>query len=733
MLLLAVWHNASAQADAIAPIVIPAGARVGLVLSGGGARGLAHAGVIRVLEAQGIRPVVITGTSIGSIIGALYASGYSADDIIHVSRTMDWREALSDASPRTHQLYPFRQLEAGMTAELRMSITRQGIAFPRGAIEGQHLLQVLGDLFQRDGRALRIENLPVRFAAVATDLETGNAVVLDRGELAQAVRASMSVPGALAPVERDGKLLVDGGISDNMPVDIARRLGADFIIAVDVSTPLLTRTELDSIIAVTDQLSNFMVRFNTAEQHKQALQQGVVVVPDLEGIGSAAFDRADDIIAAGERAAAALFGATDTAADAQPEAPDAQRPLPVIGFVRVVNDSPVSDEVVRNQIHQPLGQPLDRARLEDDLSRLYGLDYFSVVRYHLVRDHGENGIEVVARARENGNNWLKLGLELSDNFRGDNDFGLATSLRAAGLNRYGGTAHGHLKIGTSPEFDARFLQPLDAALRYFVEPALGARSGVIDLYIDDVQQEPLASYRKTDYWASLSGGRLLWQEVAEIRAGVERLRGELDFRNGLDIIGEQTDASGYDDGFYFVSVGWDTLDDLGFPSQGARWSLKREQHDTGIEASSNFARHVADFTLATHLGRNVLLLEADAAISHSDEASFVELPYIGGFLELSGLPPRSRFGRHRALVRTVYYHRVTNNRALPIDVPVFVGASLEKGNVWLDRDNMSWRDAITAGSVFVGAKTPLGPAYLSIGATNQGNRSVSIFLGQRFR
>ncbi|MGE0372592.1 MAG: patatin-like phospholipase family protein, partial [Gammaproteobacteria bacterium] len=528
-------------------VEIPADARVGLVLSGGGARGLAHVGVIRVLESQGIRPAVITGTSMGSVIGALYASGRTADEIERIARGMDWRQALSDASPRSHQPYTFRELEAGMTTDLRMSITRRGIAFPRGVVEGQHLYQLLGSLFEEHGRALSFSELPIRFAAVAADLETGDQVILDQGDVATAVRASMSIPGAIAPVERDGRMLVDGGIANNMPVDVAREMGADFIIAVDVTTPLRTRDELDSIFSVAGQITGLLVRRNTIEQGKGLHSGDVLIVPELQGYGSAAFEQADAIIEAGAAAAADVLGADHAvpAAGAGDGSVAETSTAPVIGFVRVVNDSPVSDRVVRSLIRQPLGRPLDRVQLEDDIIRLYGLDYFSLVHYRIVDEGGSQGIEVICIARSSGNNWLKLGLELADDFKGSSEFGLSASLRSAGLNRYGGTAFWRAQLGTTPEAEFRFLQPLDSGLRYFIEPGLGYRASVFDVYLDDIQEQPLSRYRKSDRWAALSAGRLLWRERAEIRLGVIREWGSLDFRGGVDLDDLGADTSDY--------------------------------------------------------------------------------------------------------------------------------------------------------------------------------------------
>ena len=721
--------------SARAAIQIPPNARVGLVLSGGGARGLAHVGVLRVLEAEGIKPVVVTGTSMGAIVGALYASGRSAADIDRIARTMDWRQAFSDASPRSHQLYPFRQLEAGMTTDLRMSITRDGIAFPRGVIEGQHLDQMLGDLFAENGRPLQFNQLPVKFAAVASDLATGDAVIMDQGDVASAVRASMSIPGVISPVERNGRLLVDGGIADNMPVALAHKLGANFIIAVDVSAPLLKRDQLTSIFAVANQVTTFLVRRNTVEQSKLLGPHDVLIVPDLDDYSSAAFDQADAIIKAGTEAAMKTFGITRGDLKQRETHPEiySNTSTPVIDFIRVKNNSPVSDEVVREQIHQPVGQPLDRAQLEEDLSRLYGLDYFSVVRYRVVRENGRNGLEVDSVARKTGNSWLKLGVQLADDFSGNSEYGISASLRSAGLNRYGGTAFTRLQLGTTPQLELRFLQPLDPGLRYFVEPSVGYKATQFDLYQNDIQPQPLARFRKNDRWASLALGRLLWQNEAEFRFGITRIKGTVDFLGGLNLLAASGDSPNYDDGFYFARLGWDSLDDLGFPSHGVRFSLTREEHRSGIGADSDFGRSLGNFTIAASFGRNTVLLEGDAAISDSDVASFADIPFIGGFLELSGLPPRSRFGRHRALVRTVAYRRLDENGPLPVGVPLYMGMSLEKGNVWLDRRNISWGNAIAAGSVFLGAQTPLGPAYLSYGLTDEGDRSLSIYLGQRFR
>ncbi|MGC1507410.1 patatin-like phospholipase family protein [Ketobacter sp.] len=724
------WHSAAVHAE----IVVPENAKIGLVLSGGGARGLAHVGVIRVLESQGIKPDIITGTSMGSIVGALYATGRSAEEIDRLARNMNWRDALSDASPRRHQPYPFRQLEAGMTADFRMSISPNGITFPRGVIEGQHLEQVLGELFEQQGRALTFEQLPIQFAAVAADLETGEQVVLDSGDVTSAIRASMSIPGALAPVQRDGRLLVDGGIANNMPVDLARQMGADFIVAVDVTAPLRKREELTSIFAIASQTSAFLVRLNTVAQRVNLRDDEVLILPDLDGYGAADFDQDEGIIEAGVEAALIMFDQDKSNLSVVEEAtPDVEEIEPVIDFLEIKNDSVVGDDSIRSLVRQKVGEQLNRAELEDDLSRLYGLDYFSLVRYNITNADDQTGLEIICVARETGNSWLKMGLEMADDFSGHSDFGLSASLRQSGLNSLGGTAFGRLELGTDTEIELRFLQPLDTGLTYFVEPAVGYKAGVFDVYLDDLQEAPLSEYQKGSTWVEFSLGRTLWRELGEIRFGLSYASASLDLQAGLDLASLGVNTSDFHDSYYFVRVGIDSLDDLGFPSNGLRWSITHEEHDSQLGAESNFSRFNSDFTVAISAGRQTLLIEGDAEIGDNDSSDFIDIPSIGGFLELSGLPPDSRYGRHRVLLRSVLYRRLTKKGPLPVGLPVYVGASIEKGNVWIDRKAMSWGSAVTAASVFLAARTPLGPAYLSFGATDEGDRSVSIFLGQRFR
>jgi NTE family protein len=225
--------------------------RIGLVLSGGGARGFAHVGVLRVLEQLRIPIDAVAGTSMGAVVGGLYASGMSAAAIEELAKSTDWNEAFRDRSPRGDMSFRRKQDDREFLVRFPLGVKSGRLRVPRGLIQGQKLAQIL----RRETVAVAgvddFDLLPSQFRAVATDLETGERQVLASGDLTEAVRASMSAPGVIAPVEMNGRLLVDGGLVENLPVDVAKEMGVDVVIAVDVGYQLVGRRDLNSALAHT--------------------------------------------------------------------------------------------------------------------------------------------------------------------------------------------------------------------------------------------------------------------------------------------------------------------------------------------------------------------------------------------------------------------------------------------------------------------------------------------------
>ena len=279
--------------------------RIGLALSGGGARGAAHVGVLRVLEALKIPVDYIAGTSMGSIVGALYASGMTPDEIAQALQEVDWDEVFTDATPRDERTFRRKQDDKLNLIQHKPGLKDGQVRLPMALVEGQKFDLVLRRLLLPVSEVRDFDRLRIPYRAVATDIATGREVVLRHGDLAQAVRASMAVPGAFAAVDIDGRTLVDGGMANNLPISVVREMGADIVIAVDISTPLLTREDIKSVLGVVEQLTGFLTRNNTERQIESLTRRDLLIVPPLDeaGISSGDFKRSAEAIAIGERAA----------------------------------------------------------------------------------------------------------------------------------------------------------------------------------------------------------------------------------------------------------------------------------------------------------------------------------------------------------------------------------------------------------------------------------------------
>jgi len=282
-------------ADAPPPILTTS-PRIGLALSGGGARGIAHVGVLKVLEEMRVPISCVTGTSMGAIVGATFAAGRTPEEMEKLVLGADWDEVFRDKPPRD-EIAVRRKVDDYKTLFApEFGVKDGGLALPKGVLAGVSIESFFRNLSTPALGINDFRKLPIPFLAVATDIETGQEVVLDHGSLAQVMRASMSVPGAMAPVEIDGRLLVDGFITNNLPIDHARELCADVIIAVNIGTPPLKRSELTSALSVVSQLSNFLGKDNVDKQLKGLTDKDVLITPDLGDISPGKFDRSADAI-----------------------------------------------------------------------------------------------------------------------------------------------------------------------------------------------------------------------------------------------------------------------------------------------------------------------------------------------------------------------------------------------------------------------------------------------------
>ncbi len=701
--------------------------RIGLALSGGGARGAAHIGVIRVLGEQQVPIDCIAGTSMGAIVGGLYASGMSLDEIEQAIDEIDWDSVFDDSTYRADKTFRRKRDDDDFLIKRPLGFSDGKIKLPLGLVQGQKIDFVLSELTLPVALVDDFDKLAIPFRAVAADIVTGEQVVLGSGSLATAIRASMSIAAAMAPVLIDGRMLVDGGIAANLPISVVRQMGADIVIAVDISTPLQSRDEIGSVLSITGQLSGFLTRRNVELEIATLTETDVFIEPDLGDIETADFDRIREAVPTGRKAA--LENLSKLRELARPDSVDTESlkadrdPLtarPIIDFIRLDNQSAFSDEFVTSHVEEfQLGQPLDIEKLELSIARIYGAEVFQKVGFKLVEDNGQTGIEVTVVERDWGPKYLQFGLNIASQAGGENLINASVSHLSTAMNPAGGEWRNTLTLGNETSLSSAFHQPFGRDYRYFVAPKLivgntdfteyqsGNAIGTVSVFAAGGE---LAVGREFGNWGGL-------------RIGARYLSGKKDVR-----VGEPAPKIDFDLGEAFVDFTVDRLDNRNFPRHGVfasiGWTAGRESLGTDIE----FDQLELIFSVANSWGRNTLLTGVRYGTTFSGQAPIERRYRLGGFLNLSGLNPDELNGEHTGIATVAYYRRVGDISLLP----TYIGATAELGNTWQDESDISLDSSIFAGSVFVGVDSILGPIYLAVGQAEHGQRAFYFYVGRTF-
>lgn len=703
--------------------------RVGLVLGGGGARGAAHIGVIRELERMQVPIDAIVGTSMGAIIGGLYASGMTPEQLEELITELDWSDPLQDTSARENLTYRRKQDDIEFPVNFEMGLRDGELLLPKGIVFGQKLELLMRELTVATAHIDDFDALPTPFRAVAADLETGEAVVIGEGDLPRAMRASLSVPGIFAPVVMNDRTLVDGGLVGNVPVDAIQAMGVDVIIAVDVEFPLYTGEQLQSALDVTAQMLTILIRKETQRQLEQLTEDDVLIRPALGDFGSTNFGGVAEAIEPGAQATiAAADRLRELAVDAERydawlAARQVTRPDSgiTVDFIRIEDEGPLSARVLQARLETSAGDRVTSADLAQDAALLYGLDLYEQVTYRFVRENGETGVEFATVPKSWGPNFLQFGLSIEDDFEGSTAFNLSGRLTRAGVNALGAEWRTDLQIGTEPYLHTEFYQPLDYDSRYFVAPQVRLEQSNFNAFSGDTT---IARYRVTEAELALDLGRELGR-WGEFRLGVFRGAGD-----ARVIVGDPALPNiDFQTGGLVAGLGVDTLDDGQFPHRGVRLESAVVMSRPGVGADSSFDLVELTATKVWTRGRHSLQagLEFGTTI-RSDDLIQNYFP-LGGFLRLSGLERGEISGPHAGLARLVWYRRSGETGGGVFEVPLYFGASLEAGNVWQEPSDVSGESLIVNGSLFAGLDSWLGPLYLAAGFAEDGDTSLYLFLG----
>jgi len=702
--------------------------RVGLVLGGGGARGAAHIGVLRELERLQIPVHAIAGTSMGAIVGGLYAAGKSPDELEELVNSLDWRESLKDRPTRRELPFRRKQDDAAYPIQFELGVRDGELQLPRGLIQGQKLGHILRELTEATANITDFDDLPIPFRAVASDIATGDAVVLGSGDLTEALRASMSVPGIFAPVVIDGRTLVDGGLVGNVPIETVRNMGVDVIIAVDVEFPLYRPEQLNSAVDISAQVLTILIRKETLRQIETLGDDDILIRPDLGQFGSSNFGEIAWAVEPG-----AIAARQHEAALSRLAVPDAEwqnyvvsrKPgkhrRATIDFVRVVNSGPLSVKSLESRLLTQAGDPLDARTLSRDAANIYGLDLYERVDYNIVTVDGRTGVEFDAMPKAWGPNYLRFGLGLEDDFDGSTAFNLSTRLTRAGVNRLGAEWRTDLQVGTEPLLVSEFYQPLSFDARYFIAPRIDLRQSNIQTFEAEAR---VARYRLSEAEFGIDAGRELGR-WGEFRVGVYRGAGEARLKVGNPTLSNFN----FETGGYFANFAVDTLDDAQVPLRGTRFGIRWQASRPGMGSDNDFDTLTSDYVTVRTRGRHSLQLGLNYSTTIASDDLVQNYFPLGGFLRMSGLARGEISGPHAGLARLVWYRRSGETGGGLVEVPLYFGASLEAGNVWQRRSDIGSESLLMSGSVFIGLDTAFGPLYVAAGIAERGKKNFYLSLG----
>jgi len=697
--------------------------KIGLVLGGGGARGAAHVGVLKVLEEMRIPIDYVVGTSMGSIVGGLYASGMSAKEIDKEMRAMDWNDLFLDSPPREDRTFRRKRDDDFYTVKVKPGLKDGALKVPFAYIRGQKLDIELSRLTVPVSGVGNYDQLPIPYRAVAADIETGQEVVMSSGDLARSIRASMAVPGAFDPVEIDGKILVDGGIANNVPVSVAHAMGADIVIVVDVGSGLFKRDEINDVLDVTVQLTNFLFTLNTRNQLASLTERDVLIKPPLGDIGGGSFTRVAEAIPIGESAARAAAAALSRyslspEAYARHVASREQRDqnAPVINFVRVNNQSQVGDAVIAQRISAKLGQPLDEAKLKEDIGSIYGLEIFQTVTYEVIEEDGKKGLQINAKEKWWGPGYIQAGVEYANNMGEDSIFNVGALYTRTQINELNGEWRIAGQLGDEPSIGGDIYQPLDPLNRYFVAGNLGYETKLVGQFDEDGHK--LARYKLTGFQYGLAAGINI-ETWGEARLGYYGQNGDAEVN-----IGERAPDFDFNTGYTYLRLSTDKLDSLYFPRHGHAGKAEVRVSRKELGADTEFEQLLLNYNRAYSWDKNTIIGGLALNTTLDDDAPLQSEFSMGGFLRLSGLSERELSGQSAGLARLIYMRSVKEGRFFS----GYLGASLEAGNAWQKKSDI-FEDMIVGASAFIGFDTPIGPLYLGYGLTDHGDNSIYINLG----
>jgi NTE family protein len=667
--------------------------------------------VLKVLEELRVPIDCIAGTSMGALVGGGYASGMPAKDIERFVTHVDWKSVVGGVGSR--QFEPAEQKRYNDTSgSVELGLKEGRLIPPSGLVASSRIEDVLRSYVAQARSVADFDRLPIPYRAVATDMLTGNMVVLDHGDIATAMRASMAIPGAFAPVVTDEYVLSDGYVVRNLPIDVARNLCGDVVIAVNLVKPNATRKQLVGLAALISRSSDIMSEANERVQLQTLTDKDIRIDVDLGGFSASDFEHTAETIPLGEKAARAMAARLATLSVSAEEYTAWRHRVTVsqnihirVADVQFRGLKHVNPDYLRTLVHVHAGDTVDIAAISRDAARLAVLDDLDSVEYRL-EGNPDNPV-LVWEPRENliGVDVLRPSVGIYAAGSGELRFELEVQYVRRWLNRYGGQWRNRIQLGTSTLAQTSLYQPLETAQTFFVEPgALFGRS-VEDVYND---YQRVAQYFFIDTSGQLDVGFNLGS-TSQLRTGywADRRRIELDTGVSLLPTGEHTDAGFLATGFF------DNRDSATFASRGTAAEFQYFRSDTGLGADRNWETLEAAARQMIQAGVTTLWLTAAGGSNLGSTLPPDRAFSLGG--------PQSFPGYAPGVVRAAQYWTVQGNvlwriaDILPIaNQALYGGIGVEGGHVY-DRVDPVANGGLYGISGYIGGRTPVGTVTIGVG------------------
>lgn len=714
----------------------PSGRRptVGLVLSGGGARGFAHIGVLKILEANHVPVDYIGGASMGGLVGALYAMGKTPDEIEQIILQLSWNELFQTTSSLKDLSYRRKEDRRNIPAPIVLKGNVRDLKLPNAFNAGHEIGLLIDRLTLPYSEVDNFSDLPIPFRAVGTDMVKGESVTLGSGSLSRSLRATMSVPGVFAPVELDGRILSDGGLVNNIPTDVVKAMGADIVLVINIETQIAGREALESLPGILAQTINVA----TVDNSRRSLRQAdIIISPDLQKFGSADFASARQIIDLGyngalEKAALlkplSLDDAAWNAHIAQRRSrmvPD-KRPVPDLIAVDIKDRD--SARLIEDKVDDKfVGQPLDDkkiAELEKDLSQLTGTGRFESLDYSVKKEDGKTALVIGSTSlsiETKKPTRLELGFDVNSVESDNVNFNFLARLTLFDIGKHGTEWRNDIRVGSNAYFGSEYYRPIGQT-KFFIAPKASYERRRVNLFTDG---DRIAEYGAQVAEIGIDAG-FTFNPRSEVRIGYSFGHQSLKRRIGDPFF---QNVGGFFDG---VNLRWtyDGTDKAQVPTRGiyARSNLSYSFH-APLQGSAVPQAETRISAFKPYKERNVLLAFGGAGTSFGREPSIFNQFTLGGPFRLGGYGFEEFRGNDYIHAGAGLLH---NPKIIPsfLGGNTYIGAWYEGGSVFGEPSVQRYRQSMTGGVI---VETPIGPVFVG-GSVNDAGRGRFYFsFGRVFR